>query len=199
MASSSISDADLRVLAKLFVMLDSPQEGDATAAVVRVRAMLRKGGMALYQAVETQAFKTAIWEAMGHPECLREYFEAARLRQDFAKLDKECDELAEAVTKLREVGKFCRSCESKRRMIGLVFGADVMVVWCVAYPPFEVSLKMTGYGILLGLTPLLCVFGRWRVHNFKRDVEWVSVTDNNLYRGIADRWNGFLERLALKR
>src|SRR3984893_5184377 len=107
MPTTSLNDAELRILAKLFVLLDSPQEGDATAAIVRARGMLRKSGMSLYQAVETRVFKTALWEAMGHPECLREYFETDRLREDNAKLEKECDELAEAVTKLREVRKFC--------------------------------------------------------------------------------------------
>lgn len=30
----------------------------------------------------------------GHPVCLQEYFEAAKIRQNYAKLDNECDELA---------------------------------------------------------------------------------------------------------
>ena len=197
MANSSLSDADLRVLAKLFVLLDSPQEGEATGALVRIRAMLRKGGMALCQAVETRVFKTAIWEAMGHPDWLQDHFESAKIRQDYAELEKQCDELAEAVTKLREVGKFCRSCESKRRILAAFVAAALAVVWFGAYSPFEVGLGMTACGILLSLSPLLYVFGRWRILNFKRDVAWVSVKDNELYRALADRWNRFLKRLAL--
>ena len=197
MANSSLSDADLRVLAKLFVLLDSPQEGEATGAVVRIRAMLRKGGMVLCQAVETPVFKTAIWEAMGHPDWLQDHFESARIRQDYAELEKQCDELAEAVTKLREVGKFCRSCELKRRLIAGAIGAALAMVWFGSYSSFDVGLGMTACGILLSFGPLLYVLGRWRFLNFKRDVAWVSVKDNELYRAIADRWNHFLKRLFL--
>ncbi len=197
MPNSSLSDADLRVLAKLFVLLDSPQEGEATGAVVRIRAMLRKSSMVLCQAVETRVFKTAIWEAMGHPDWLQDHFDSSRIRQDYVELEKQCDELTEAVTKLREVGKFCRSCESKRRILGAFVGAALAVVWFGSYSPFDVELRMTACGILLSLGPLLYVFGRWRILNFKRDVAWVSVKDNTLYRAVADRWNRFLKRLFL--
>src|ERR1700733_8766084 len=151
MPISSNSDADLRVLAKLFVLLDSRQEGEATGALIRIRAITQKCGLSLYEAVETQVYKTAIWESQGKPECLHDYFDTARLREEYAKREAECDELVEAVTKLREAGKFCNPCEWKRRVIAAGLGAVVIAVWCSAFPPFEVSLKMTGLGILLGL------------------------------------------------
>ena len=197
MSNSSSNDSDLRVVAKLFALLDSPQEGEATAAVSRLRAMLRKWDMPLYEAVETHAFKTAIWEAMGHPECLRDYFEAARIRAAYARLEAESDELAAAVMNLREDKKLCRPCEKKRRLIAVGFGAVLIRIWCWEFPPAAVGVKMTAYGILLALVPLLVVVCRWRIVNFKRDLEWVSVTDNKLYRTIAARWNRFLGRLAL--
>jgi hypothetical protein len=78
MPASSMTDADCRLLAKLLLLFDSPQEGEATAAMVQARALLRKRTTPLYEAIERPAFKTEIWESQGHPGCLREYFENAR-------------------------------------------------------------------------------------------------------------------------
>jgi hypothetical protein len=192
-----MSDGDLRVLAKLVVLLDSPQEGDATAAILRIRAFLRKSGAKFYEAVETRAFKTAIWEAMGHPECLREYFEAAQLRERCAKLEAECDVIAEALSKFRKAGKLCLGCEKKRRQMALACGGVVISAWCSAYPPHNFGVKTTFHGILLALLPILGVLCRWRLVNFKRDLEWVSLTDNKLYRLFAAKWNRLLGRLVL--
>ncbi len=80
-----------------------------------------------------------------------------------------------------------------------LLGAAMAAAWFNKFPPFEVRLKLAAYGILLGLAPLLCVLGHWRVINFKRDVAWVSMTDNKLYRAIADMWNRFLERLVISK
>lgn len=197
MPNTSISDGDLRVLAKLFALLDSPQENEATATLVRMRAMLRKSGTPLYQAVETRAFKMAIWDGMGKPECLKEYFEAAKLRREYEKLEAEFDEVAVAVMRLREVGKFCWSCELKRRVIAAMMGGALLAGWFHFSPP-NVKTRLTICGDVLGASPLLAVYGRWRVINFKRDVAWVSATDNNLFRAVAGKWNRFLEALVLK-
>jgi hypothetical protein len=197
MSNSTKLDSDLRLIGKLFALLDSPQEAEATTAVIRMRAILRKCEMPLYEAVETHAFKTAIWAAMGHPKCLEGYFEACRIRDAYAKLEAESNELVAAVIELREDVKLCRLCERKRRLMAVAVGFVIVWYWYREFPPSEVGLKLTAYGILLGLAPFLGVITRWRIVNFKRDLEWVSMTDNRLYRGIAARWNRFLGRMAL--
>jgi hypothetical protein len=197
MPSSSITDADCRLLAKLVLLFDSPQEGEANAAMTQARGLLRKRSTPLYEAIERPAFKTEIWESQGHPACLQEHFEAARARQHYAKLEKQCDELVDAVTRLREVGKFCRSCQSKRSVIAIALAVLIAYAWFTENPADGAPWKRNVYGVLLALAPSLYVFCRWKIIHFKRDLEWVSATDNNLYRAIAARWNRFLTRLAL--
>jgi hypothetical protein len=197
MPASSMTDADCRLLAKLVVLFDSPQEGEANAAMVQARALLRKRSTPLFEAIERPAFKTEIWESQGHPACLREYFEMPGMRQLNAKLEKQCDELVDAVTRLREVGTFCRSCQSKRSIIAIALAVPIAYAWFTENPADGASWKINGYGVLLTLAPLLYVFWRWKIIHFKRDLEWVSATDNNLYRAIAARWNRLLSRLAL--
>jgi hypothetical protein len=197
MSNSSNINSDLRLVGKIFAILDSPEEGEATAAVIRLRAILRKCDMPLYAAVETHAFKTAIWEAMGHPKCLHGYFEADRIRDAYAKLEAESNELAAAVMGLRKDKKLCPSCEKKRRGIAVVLGLVLIKAWSLKFPPAEVSMRMTMSGALLGFVPYLAVVCRWRVVNFMWDLDWVSMTDNKLYRAIAARWNRFLGRMAL--
>jgi hypothetical protein len=197
MPASSITDADCRLLAKFLLLFDSPQEGEATAAMVQARALLRKRSTPLYEAIEKPAFKTEIWESQGHPVCLQEHFEASRVRQLNAKLEKQCDELVDAVTRLREIGKFCRACQSKRGIIAVMLAVPIAYAWFTEDPADAASWTTNLYGVLLTLTPLLYVFCRWKVIHFKRDLEWVSGTDNNLYRAIAAKWNRLLARLAL--
>ncbi len=76
MPTAATNGFDGRIFAKLVALFDSPQEPEAAGALHHVRIYLKQhGGLAFYQAVERDEYKTAVWESFGSPECLREYFE----------------------------------------------------------------------------------------------------------------------------
>ena len=81
---------DGRKLADLMGLLDSPIDAEAAGALHRVRVLKKKrGDVPFYALVETDEYKTAVWEKYGGcampcgpgaschhgPESLREYFE----------------------------------------------------------------------------------------------------------------------------
>lgn len=78
------SEFDGNLFAKLVLLLDSPQDAEAGNAMHHLRLMLRKHGLKLHEAVEMEAYKSALWEGHGQPECLRPYFESA------AEVEREC-------------------------------------------------------------------------------------------------------------
>src|ERR1700722_4286647 len=93
MPATGSNGFDGRKLAKLFALLDSPQDAEAAGALHRIRVDLKKNGMTFYQAVEDHEYKTGIWEGFGQPECLREYFERkqgigneAQLREELTRI-----------------------------------------------------------------------------------------------------------------
>ncbi len=78
--TSAPSDSDLTRIAKLVQLFDSPVDGEAAAALARIRALLKKAELSFSEAVESRAYKEAVWDAKGHPEWLKDHFQSHRHR-----------------------------------------------------------------------------------------------------------------------
>jgi hypothetical protein len=98
----------------------------------------------------------------------------------------------------RTRNRVCRPCEMKRRAIGAVTGAMILAGWFTKYPPQEVTPRWSSYGVLLAVAPLVFLFCRWRVICFKRKRHWVTWRDNDVFRAVADTWNGFLSKFVVE-
>jgi hypothetical protein len=222
MPNSGAKPFNGRLFAKCIGLLDSPEDTEAAAALYRMRAMLQTSGLTFYEAVETRDYKTAIWETFDEPECLREYFagnqgsgEADRLREEVARLERDGARLARAFNQAKETieklqqqlagqqggfqnaGKFCRGCEWKRRILALIAAWPIAAFWFSHYPWSDAENWQRWFGVLLAAAPLLIVLARWRLLLFKRKYSWVTWRDNDIYRAVAEKWNGFLARLAM--
>jgi hypothetical protein len=98
----------------------------------------------------------------------------------------------------------CHACEMKRRLLALAAAGLIAWLWFVHRVWFarfgwqDDGEPHTVEGLLLAAIPLVLVFCHWRWLKFKRRNSWVSWRDNDVYRLIAARWNGFLQRIAMK-
>lgn len=92
----------------------------------------------------------------------------------------------------------CRSCESKRRVIALLSGGAILAGWFYEYPAQKVTYTWTGYGLLLASAPVVFLVCRWAVIQFKRRNHWVTWRDNDVFRAVASRWNGFLGKFVIE-
>ena len=93
---------------------------------------------------------------------------------------------------------FCLGCEWKRRAIAVLVGIFFLGMWFHAYPPGDADAELTWLGISLAVSPLLIVFARWRWLLFKRKYAWEAWDDNDIYRAIAERWNGLLQGIRMR-
>ena len=105
-------------------------------------------------------------------------------------------EIARLKAGTQEQGLFCLGCEWKRRAIAVLVGIMFLAVWFHASPPGD-DAELTGLGIGWALSPLLAVIARWRWLLFKRKYAWEAWNDNDIYREIAARWNGFLHGMRM--
>ncbi len=94
--------------------------------------------------------------------------------------------------------RWCRSCETMRRITAVTLGGAILAGWFYEYPPHQVTHRWSGYGLLLGVAPLLGLFIRWRVMAFGRKHHWVTWRDNDVFRAVAHSWNGFLRRFVIE-
>ena len=219
-----------RLVAKLVVSLDSPNDADAAAALCRLRSILKKTGKPFYEIVQTEEYKKTIWETF-QPDCLRQYFETeptvdsdaeelrnqleqgsaenAELKKRLEESERDGAEIARRAQQIIEdlrlensnsekADDLCYSCEIKRRCLALAAGGFFLPVWFHIYPPDEANLEVSLLGFCVALSPLLAVFCYWHWLLFKRRYTWIAWNDNDIYRDIAQRWNGVLESARLR-
>ncbi len=94
--------------------------------------------------------------------------------------------------------RWCRRCETKRRIIAVLVGGDILAGWFYQFPPQKVAHEWTGYGVSLAAVPVVFLVCRWAVIQFKRRNNWVTWRDNDVFRAAAECWNGFLERFEIE-
>jgi len=192
---------------KLVALFDSSNRNEAESAFRRSILMCAKSG---------QRFCDAVADCCG----------LAELQVRFDQRERDGEQLADALGNLQqeyaqyrrdaeaEVGRlsrgsqrpcvtpgnsnlFCGSCERKRRILAVIAGLPIAYFW---FRNLDWSYALPWQnmcGIVLTLSPLLGVVLRWRWLHFKQKYSWVSRKDNDIYRAIAARWNGFLQRLSM--
>jgi hypothetical protein len=107
------------------------------------------------------------------------------------------NELRAEIERMNDRFELCSRCEVKRRILAIIAGLPILFFVFQHSPWQESSLQENLCKVLLGTGPLLAVFIRWRWLLFKIRYSWVSRRDNDIYRAIAAKWNGFLHRISL--
>ena len=181
-AGGKAFDRDL--FCKLVLLMDSPNEFERQRAAAQAVQMCMARGV---------RFCDMAAEAFGS-----EGERVAQLEAALKKAESCGDKLARELEKYRARSRWCRSCEIMRRVVAVVVGGAILAVWFHAYPPQHVTHRWNGYGLMLAAVPLLCLFLRWRVMCFKRRTHWRSWRDNDVFRAVANAWNGFLERFEIE-
>jgi vacuolar-type H+-ATPase subunit I/STV1 len=107
------------------------------------------------------------------------------------------NELRAELKRMNDRFELCGRCEVKRRILGIIAGLPILFFVFQHSPWQESSLQENLCKVLMGAGPLLAVFIRWRWMLFKLRYSWVSRRDNDIFRAIAAKWNGFLQRISL--
>jgi hypothetical protein len=127
--------------------------------------------------------------------------ESERVRAELSRALKNQERVADGLRAEIEAANdrmgLCGACEVKRRILATVAGLPILVFVFQHSPWQESSLQENLGKVLLAASPLLAVFIRWRWMLFKLRYSWVSLRDNDIYRAIAAKWNGFLRRLTM--
>ena len=108
MAKAQQPGWDAHKLAQLVGLFDSPVDGEAMAALHRIRVLKKKyGDTPFYELIERPDFKAAIWEKFGKQESLKGQSDTTalveELRHDMAQLEQECAALALEVQRQEEI------------------------------------------------------------------------------------------------
>lgn len=198
---------DAEMLRKLIALFDSPSTGEAGAAFRTAVQFCAKRGL---------RFGDALAEISGLAE-LQEHLEQREtqggqladaldeLRREFASYRQNAETTIAQLT--RNAGRqsaapssggvFCRGCEWKRRIFAVLAAWPIAGLWFSHFEWGDSDPGQNFFGIVLAASPLLGVLLRWRWLHFKQKYSWVSRKDNDIYRAIAARWNGFLERISM--
>jgi hypothetical protein len=114
------------------------------------------------------------------------------------------DELADelrrkdaVIEEYRKAGRWCRSCETMRRVIAGLVGGAILAGWYFRFELREWRQPKQSYGVVLALTPLVLLVFRWAVLQFKRRNHWVTWRNNDVFRAAANAWNEFLRRFVI--
>jgi len=180
---------------KLVLLMDSPNEFERQRATGRALQMC---------ADRSVRFCDMVAHAFGQggkrvAELEAELDEARRGGDELAdELRRREEIIAELRKAERTRRRWCRPCETKRRMIAGLLGGAILAGWFYQYPPQAVTHRWTGYGLMLAAVPLVFLFLRWRVMSFKRRHHWVTWRDNDAFRAAANRWNGFLGKFVIE-
>jgi hypothetical protein len=184
MATAAENPFDRYLFCKLVRLIDSPNEFERNRATGQAVQMCAARGI---------RFCDMAAEVFGSG---RERI--AELAAELKKAETIGDKLARELEKYRARSRWCRSCEIMRRVVAVVVGGATLAGWFYKYPPQHVTHRWSGYGLMLAAAPLLCLFIRWRVMCFKRRTNWRSWRDNDVFRAVANAWNGFLERFEIE-
>jgi len=175
-----LSDSDLTRIAKLVQLLDSPVKGEAEAALERIRVLLNKGHLSFSEAVESRAYKAAVWDAKGHPEWLKDHFQSNRHRLENDRLAMKINHLTAEVTHLKSAAAMCPACERKRRWLASIAGVPILWLWFHFAAHGVAHSKAYLYGLLLAIFPLTYTWLRWRFIDWRQRVNAKSVRNNHV-------------------
>jgi hypothetical protein len=181
----AVKQLDCVLFWKLIWLMDSPNDNERQRAMEQAARLCRAAGLRFGDALQ-QTF-----EQNGNGR-------VAELEAALKKAESCGDKLARELEKYRARSRWCGSCEIMRRVVAVVIGGAILAGWFYAYPPQQVTHRWSGYGLMLAAVPLLCLFLRWRVMCFKRRTNWLSWTNNDVFRAVANAWNGFLERFLIE-
>jgi len=198
---------DAEMLRKLIALFDSPSAGEAGAAFRTAVQFCAKKGLRFGDALVGMSGLAELRERLEQRETQGGQLADAldELRREYAAYRQDAEtkiaQLARNAVRQSAApisgGMFCRGCEWKRRILAVLAGWLIAGLW---FSNFEWGRSDGGqnlFGILLSVSPLLGVLLRWRWLHFRRKYSWVSRRDNDIYRAIAARWNGILERLSM--
>lgn len=204
---SGFDARDAEMLRKLVALFDSPSASEAETAFRKATQLCARGGLRLADALADICGLSELRERLEQREAqggqLAEAFDD--LQQEFAAYQQKAETKIAQLT--RNAGRqsaapssggvFCRGCEWKRRILALIAAWPIAGLWFSHFEWGDAETWQNMFGILLSASPLLGVLLRWRWLHFKRKYSWVSRKDNDIYRAIAARWNGFLERISM--
>jgi hypothetical protein len=186
-AAAALSATEVRHLAGCMLLLDSTEEGEAAAAFARVRSLLRRHEVRLCESLENPQVREALRNALGHPAWLASSQEAAKLREENERLDRQCSKLADAITRLKEAGADCWPCEVKRRWLAAIGGVVFISLWLLATGHARMNGRHRFYGATAGALPFFLVWCHWKLRYLTRDLEWRSLTDNRIAHTVFGR------------
>lgn len=178
-----MTSKDTRTAAGLCLLFDSSEDGEATSAFLRLRAILARTDTRLCDLLANAEFRKYISQATGTPN---ECGESAPGNAADRKLEEQCERLARMVERLRDIGTLCRACESKRRLIGLLLGFFSAWIFSRYETPRRVWSAGSCYCVAFALTPVVAVVCRWRLLLIGRSLEWKSIGDNRIARRIRE-------------
>lgn len=198
---------DAEMLKKLVALFDSPSASEAETAFRKATQLCARGGLRFAEALADICGVVELRDRLEQRETQGGQLAEALddLQQEFASYRHDAETKIAQLT--RNAGRqsaapnpggiFCRGCEWKRRIFAVLAAWPIAGLW---FSSFQWGYSDAGenlFGILLSASPLLGVLLRWRWLHFKRKYSWVSRRDNDIYRAIAERWNGILERLSM--
>src|SRR5580658_2104902 len=190
MATAAAGTFDKDMFCKLVLLMDSPNEFE------RKRAQDRAVQMCMEQSVR---FCDMVAHSFGQGGK-----RVAELETQLENARRGGDELADelrrkdaVIEEYRKAGRFCRSCETKRRIIAGLSGGAILAGWYFRFELREWRRPEQSYGIVLALTPLVVLVCRWAVIQFKRRNHWVTWRDNDVFRAAANAWNEFVRRFVI--
>ena len=134
-------------------------------------------------------------------EIEKQLCEAEREGAEIASLaEQKIGSLKEELAQLKKTsGKYCEDCHFLLRILYLAVGVGFGAVWFLVWLPWgKAEAWQDQLGLGLALAPLAFIEIDWRWELFKRDSAWVAWNDNDVYRRVAARWNGFLERKMMR-
>jgi hypothetical protein len=92
----------------------------------------------------------------------------------------------------------CRGCEIQSWILGAIASLAFGTLWFHAVPADDGDSGSTLFGLCFASLPLFAVLTYWQWVRFCLKYHWVSRTDNDIYRNLQTRWNGFLGRMRLR-
>jgi hypothetical protein len=198
---------DAEMLRKLIALFDSPSAGEAGAAFRTAVQFCAKRGLRFGDSLAEISGLAEIQELLEQRETQGGQLADAldELRREFAAYRQNAETKIAQLTRNpgrqsaapNPGGIFCRGCEWKRRILALAAAWPIAVLWFLVIERSDAEVWQHLLGVILAASPLVGVLLRWRWLLFRRKYSWVSRKDNDIYRAIAARWNGFLERISM--
>ena len=188
-ATGKAFDRDL--FCKLVLLMDSPNEFERQRATTQALQMC---------AARSVRFCDMVAHGFGQGSK-----RVAELEAELEVARRGGDELADELRRkdavievYRKAGRWCRSCEIKRRVIAAFLGGAIIAGWYFHLELREWRRPEQSYGVVLALTPLVFLVCRRAVLQFRRRNHWVTWRDNDVFRAAGSWWNRFLGKFVIE-